>query len=69
VARNGTNGRAGTVICVHNGTAVEFTETSTLDIGDTTPLDLSVDLNAGNLRLIATTSTDNWIVKTLVRGI
>jgi hypothetical protein len=69
VAYNGTNRRAGTVFSVHDGTTVEFTETSTLDLGNTTPLDLSVDISGGNLRLIATTSTDNWIVKTLVRAI
>jgi hypothetical protein len=69
VAYNGTNRRMGTVYTVHNGSTVEFTETSTLDLGDTTPLDLSVDINSGNVRLIATTSTDNWIVKTLIRAI
>ena len=35
VIKNGTNVRAGTVYSCHDGTNVEFTETSTVDLGDT----------------------------------
>ena len=67
VVSNGTNLRAGTVTAVHDGTNVEFTETSTADLGNTTDLVLSVDLNGGNVRLLATAASNNWSVKTVTR--
>ena len=69
VVKNGTNVRSGTVYACHDGTNVEFTETSTADLGTTTPLTLSVDISSGNMRLLATATTDNWSVKTLVRAL
>ncbi len=35
VIKKGTNVRSGTVYACHDGTNVEFTETSTNDLGDT----------------------------------
>ena len=69
VIKNGSNMRSGTVYAVHDGTNVEFTETSTADLGNTSGVTLSVDLSGGNIRLLATTTTDNWVIKSLVRGI
>jgi len=69
VIKNGSNMRSGTVYAVHDGTNVEFTETSTADLGNTLGVTLSVDLSGGNIRLLATTTTDNWVIKSLVRGI
>jgi len=69
IIKKGTNRRAGTVFAVHNGTDVEFTETSTGDIGNTEEVILSVDLSGGNIRLLAETQTNDWIIKTLVRGL
>jgi hypothetical protein len=67
--KNGINLRAGTVYATHDGTNVVFTETSTADLGNTSGVELSVDLSGGNLRLLATVTTDNWIIKSLVRGL
>jgi hypothetical protein len=67
--KNGTNIRSGTVYATHNGTNVVFTETSTADLGNTSGVELSVDINGGNIRLLATVTTDNWVIKTLIRGI
>jgi hypothetical protein len=69
VIKKGTNLRAGTLYAVHNGTTTEFTETSTQDLGNTSDVTLSADLSGGNIRLLATTLTNDWIIKTLVRGI
>ena len=69
VIKKGTNVRAGTVYSCHDGTNVEFTETSTVDLGDTSDVSLSVDISGTNMRLRATTTSDNWIVKSLVRAI
>lgn len=69
VIKNGTNLRAGIVYAVHDGTNVQFTETSTQDIGNTSDVNLSVIISGNDLRLIATTLSDNWIIKTLIRGL
>ena len=69
VIKNSTNLRAGTVYAVHDGTNVEFTETSTQDLGSTSDVTLSVDISGADLRLRATTTSDNWTVKSLVRGL
>jgi hypothetical protein len=69
VIKKGTDRRAGTIYAVHNGTTVEFTETSTNDIGTTTDVTLSSDISGGNIRLLATTLSNDWIIKTLVRGL
>ena len=69
VVKNGTNLRAGTVTAVHDGTNVEFTDTSTKDLGSTSGVTLSVDISGSNMRLRATTTSDNWTIKANIRGI
>lgn len=69
VIKKGTNVRSGTVYACHDGTNVEFTETSTQDLGDTSDVTLSVDISGGNIRLVATVTSNDWSIKTLVRAI
>ena len=69
VIKKTTNVRSGTVYACHDGTNVEFTETSTQDLGDTSDVTLSVDISGGNMRLQATTTSDDWSVKSLIRAI
>lgn len=69
VTTSGTNTRAGTIFTVWNGNNVEFTETSTNDIGSTSNLTLSASLSAGAIRLQATSLSGSWSVKTLARMI
>ena len=69
VIKNGTNVRSGTVYACHDGTSVVYTETSTNDLGDTSDVTLSVDISGVNMRLLATTTSDNWSVKSLIRAI
>lgn len=69
VIKNGTDLRVGTVYAVHDGTNVEYTEISTQDLGDTTDVTLSVDISGTDLRLLATTVSNDWVIKTLVRAI
>jgi hypothetical protein len=63
---SGSNSRAGTVMSVWNGGTVEYTDTSTSDIGNTDQVTMSVDLSGANVRLKSTT-TDAWTVKSLIR--
>jgi hypothetical protein len=67
VLKDGTNYRAGTVMAVWKGASVEFTDTSTNDIGNTLGADFSVDTNANNVRLKFTVSSGTWTIKTATR--
>jgi len=72
VVKKGTNVRSGTVYACHNGDTtplVEFTETSTQDLGDTSDVTLSVDISGTTMRLLATVTSDDWSVKSLIRAI
>ena len=69
VIKKTTNVRSGTVYACHDGTSVVFTETSTNDLGDTSDVTLSVDISGGNMRLLATVTSDDWSVKSLIRAI
>jgi len=72
VVKKGTNVRSGTVYACHDGDTtplVEFTETSTQDLGDTSDVVLSVDISGANMRLLATVASDDWSVKSLIRAI
>ena len=69
VIKKGTNVRSGTVYACHDGTNVEFTETSTQDLGDTSDVTLNVVISTIYLQLQATTTSDDWSVKSLIRAI
>jgi len=69
VIKNGTNVRAGVVYACHDGTNVEFAETSTVDLGDTSDVTLAVDISGTNMRLRATTTSSTWTIKSLIRAI
>ena len=69
VIKKTTNVRSGTVYACHDGTNVVFTETSTNDLGDTSDVTLSVDISGTNMRLLATVTSDDWSVKSLIRAI
>jgi hypothetical protein len=71
VIKNGTNVRAGTVYACHNGAStplVEFAETSTVDLGDTSDVTLSVAISGNNMFLQAVTTSSTWTIKSLIRA-
>jgi hypothetical protein len=68
VLKDGTNYRTGTVMAVWNSTTgIEFTDTSTADIGNTGQAVLSVDTSAANVRLKLTLTSGTWTAKTAIR--
>lgn len=70
VIKKDGNVRAGTIYSCHNGLGVvEFTEVSTNDIGDTSDVNLSVILTNNYFRLVSNSTTDGWLIKTLVKTI
>ena len=70
VVKKGTDLRAGTVFAVHDGSGtVRFNEVTTADHGDTSDVAFTVEVNSGNMELKATVASDDWTVKSLVRGL
>ena len=70
VILSASNARAGNIMAIHYNSTVNHTEVTTNDIGDTAEVTMSVRENGGNIELTSITSaTDNWTVKTIIRGI
>jgi hypothetical protein len=71
--QNSTNLRAGTIMAVWNTNTIEFTENSTMDIGNTTPISFNVVLTTIStvvyVQLRATTTTTGWTIKSIIRSI
>ena len=65
--KDSTNYRTGTVMAVWDGTNVEYTDTSTNDIGDTSDESFVVDISGGNARLKFTAGAGTWTVKVSAR--
>jgi len=66
---NPSNARAGNIMAIFSGTSIQYTETSTLDIGSTTGVTFSVGISSGNAVLSVSATTNNWTVKTIIRSI
>jgi hypothetical protein len=67
--RSGSNARAGTIMAMQLGSAVNFTETTTTDFGDTTPVSFTVIVTGSNMALTGSSTTGSWTIKTIVRGL
>jgi hypothetical protein len=67
---SGTTGtRAGSMIGSWSGTTINYTEVSTNDIGNTTPVNLLMSATTNTIYIMASATTSTWIIKTNVRGI
>lgn len=64
VIHDGANFRTGTVMSIWNGANIQFTDTSTNDIGNTTGADFVVDTSLGNVRLKFSVPSGTWTIKT-----
>ena len=71
VVKKGSNYRAGTVMAVWEAgtTNVEFTDTSTNDLGNTTDVVFVVDILSATARLKAVVASNDWSVKTAIRAL
>ena len=67
VVKSGVNLRAGTIVACWEaaGDTTEYSETHTEDIGDTSDVTFAVDISSDDVRLRATTTSDNWEVRTV----
>ena len=66
---NTTGARAGQVMSIFSGSSVNFTETTTTDIGSTTPITFTMSSDGSNASLQVSAATTGWEVKTIVRSI
>ena len=66
VVISGSNSRAGTLMSTWNGSSVVFNESTTIDIGNTNQVTMSVDLSGTDVRL-RSTNVNQWSVKSLIR--
>ena len=57
--------RAGEVIAVWNGTSVQYTDFSTVDVGNTAPVTASVSIVTGQVQFNMQTNTSGWTIKSM----
>jgi hypothetical protein len=62
---NTTNARSGEIMAVWNGATVQYTDTSTLDIGSTTAVTGSVSIVSSQFQYNIQTSTSGWKLKAM----
>ena len=67
--RSGSNARAGTIIAIQSGSAVNFTETTTTDFGSTSAISFVVVVTGSAMALTGSSTTGSWTIKTIVRGL
>ncbi len=65
---SGSNSRCGTVFGCWNSSGISYSEYSTVDIGNTSTITMSLDISSSNLRFLAiSNSTNNWQISILSR--
>jgi hypothetical protein len=65
----GTNSRVGSILSNWNGTYSTYAEISTTDIGNTSGVTFLLTATGSNAVLTASASSNNWIIKTIIRSI
>jgi len=68
-AKSASNARAGTITAVWSESVVQYTETTTADIGSTSGVELLVEQSQSSYHLHLNTPTNGWKVKTIIRSI
>jgi hypothetical protein len=66
---NSTGARAGNIMSIFSGSTVEFSETTTNDIGSTSDVTFTMSNDGSNATLQVSATTTGWEVKTIVRSI
>jgi hypothetical protein len=67
--RSGSNARAGTIMAIQSGSAVNFTETTTTDFGSTSAISFVVVVTGSAMALTGSSTSGAWTIKTIVRGL
>ncbi len=61
VLEKGSDRKVLVVMATWTGSTVTYAPVASTQIGDASTISVSVDINTGNVRLLATVTTDNWI--------
>ena len=67
--KNTGGARAGQIMSIFSGNTVNFTETTTTDIGSTSDISFSMSADGVNSILQVSATTTGWEIKTIVRSI
>lgn len=67
-AFSGSNARSGSLTAIWQGSNIQFNETSTVDIGNTSGLTFSFTIS-GTYAVFQASSNSNWTVKSIIRSI
>jgi hypothetical protein len=67
LVKSNLNYRVGNIMVVWDGSNIQFTEVTTIDLGNTSDVSLSLDINNGNVRFLATSISTGWVVKSLAK--
>ena len=65
----GTGARSGSIASIFSGTTVQFNETTTNDIGDTSGITFDMNISGGTANLTVSATTNSWEIRTIVRSI
>ena len=65
----GTGARSGSIMSIFSGTTVQFNETTTNDIGDTSGITFDMNISGGTANLTVSATTNSWEIRTIVRSI
>jgi hypothetical protein len=67
--RSGSNSRAGNIMGIWSGTSVNYTETTTVDFGNTSGFNFGMSISGSNMILSSSAATSGWTFKTIIRSI
>lgn len=68
LVKSNTNYRVGNIMAVWDGTSINFTEVTTIDLGNTSDVVLSCRILSSNVELIAdVVGPTSWVVNTLAK--
>ena len=65
----GAGARAGSIMSIFSGTSIDYNETTTNDIGDTSGVTFDMNISGGTANLTVSATTNSWEIKTIVRSI
>jgi len=65
----GSGARAGSIMSIFSGTSIDFNETTTNDIGDTSGITFDMNISGGTANLTVSATTNSWEIRTIVRSI
>ena len=67
--RNPLNARSGQMMVIWSGTTINYSETTTVDIGNTDSINMYFIMSGRTPVLMSSASTSGWVVKTLIKSI